>query len=214
MQIRGIRCEETPWAQGPGGIQRQYTVEEKGGAGLVPGPETGALSIDTWTFREWAALAGLGAEDAALFGRPAELTLQCGGWQSWSAGWELGSRETLPRSVRIIPELLKQTNRPGDLAPPAIPPRPEAPEAAPLEAPEQGRAQDWLAGHFITYLRAGDLYLCAASREGGASPPVSFRINRERQVVVAEVFCPGKVWRGGGAAGRNHPLLRAGILSL
>jgi alpha-galactosidase len=47
------------------------------------------------------------------------------------------------------------------------------------------------------YLRSGDRYLCIASREGGTLPPVSYRINREQKRIIAEVFCPGKVWKSG-----------------
>jgi alpha-galactosidase len=96
-------------------------------------------------------------------------------------------RESLPRKVRLIPELIKQTNREGDTA-----------AFSPEKAGPVGR--DWLTGHFICYIRAGDRYLCVASRDGGAHPPVSYRINRGKALILAEVFCPGKTWRTGETA--------------
>ena len=87
-------------------------------------------------------------------------------------------------------DLIKCTNREGDT------PRP-----------------GWTAGHFIMYFRAGDHYLCVASRDGGLLPPVSYRVApgkragaahpaagaSARAVILAEIFCPGKVWSPGDA---------------
>ncbi|GHT58207.1 hypothetical protein FACS1894109_12050 [Spirochaetia bacterium] len=117
-------------------------------------------------------------DHAEFFSR--SLYIQCGGWQSWSAGWELGAGETLPRQVLLLPELIKLTNRDGD-------------------RPKPG----WNAGHFIMYIRSGDMYICIASVEKSL-PPVSYRINGKQRLVNAEVFCPGKKWRPGEAIAELH----------
>ncbi|MFP3043893.1 alpha-galactosidase [Treponema primitia] len=146
--------------------------------------ETGdANEIDLWSLEDLFDLAGLDQADRAAFSDRDGIAVQCGGWQSWSAGWELSGKETLPKRVRLIPELLKLTNRPGD-----------------TKAPANRRGRNWLIGHFIMYLRAGDRYLCIASSEGDGLPPVTFRINREKALVSAEVYCPGKIWKEGETA--------------
>jgi alpha-galactosidase len=167
-------------------------------ATLVPGRKTGALAIGSWSFDELLGLTpgpapGLdrnrggvlksGAEVREAFGK-GPLFIHSGGWQSWSAGWELCPGETLPRRVLLLPDLIKLTNRDGD-------------------RPEPGG----ITGHFIVYLRCGETYLCLASMEGAGGnmlrpgeknlPPVSFRINRQKKRLSAELFCPGKKWRTG-----------------
>ncbi|MDR1219990.1 MAG: alpha-galactosidase [Treponema sp.] len=135
------------------------------------------MEIASWTYRELCAAAGLGEKEREPFIQNRDVLVYPGGWQSWSAGWELAADETLPRSVLLLRDLIKLTNRDGD-------------------APKRGE----IVGHFLMYLRSGDMYLCVASRTwtGGASgaplPPVTFRINRKKQRVVAELFCPGKRW--------------------
>jgi alpha-galactosidase len=181
----GIRRSEK---KGPGGTAFYFTAGS-GVEKLVPGTKTGALIIGSWTFDELFYLAGMDDHARAAF-REKPLFIHYGGWQSWSAGWELGKGETLPAKVRLIPDLIKCTNREGD--------RP-------------GRG--WITGHFIMYLRAGDCYLCVASLEGNAGgpagngeefwsgpanlPPVSYRINRRLKIAAAEVFCPGRKWLTG-----------------
>jgi alpha-galactosidase len=127
-------------------------------------------------------------------------------------------RETLPRKVRIIPELIKLTNREGD-------------------TPDWG----WLAGHFIMYIRSGAYYLCIASLEGGAVPeagylsgsgalfppaaliskgnsallpPVSYRISRGERRISAEIFCPGKIFKPGEALAEIAVFFAKGCFSL
>jgi alpha-galactosidase len=135
-------------------------------------------------------------KDRAAFVQTADLAFYCGGWQSWSAGWELGGRETLPRKVRLIPELIKLTNREGD-------------------CPQKG----WLAGHFSMYIRRGNTYLCIASKSqeslppAGPLPPVSFRINRKERLILAEVFCPGKTWAAGETLGELYIFFAQGYFA-
>ncbi|MDR1948140.1 MAG: alpha-galactosidase [Spirochaetaceae bacterium] len=187
------------------GTGLQYHAEKNNG--LLPDEESGALFIDSWSFEDLFDLCGMDEGDREAFGDSGALAIQCGGWQSWSAGWELAGRDTLPVKVRFIPELLKLTNREGDtlwFPPPAlVAPSPESgadPEKAGVPAVPDPSARhepaekDWLVGHFITYIRSGDRYLCIASREGGVLPPVSYHINRGRRRIIAEVFCPGKTW--------------------
>ena len=201
--IAGITRTDTPLAPGlrdaPGlrlrGFRQGRRLEYR-----FSGDQAADVSlIDGWTFEELFNLCGMDEADAAAFdgpargrlakGRPASgrtetLYTHCGGWQSWSAGWELGANERLPRKVALIPELLKQTNRDGDSALPF----------------QDARPTDWLTGHFIIYIRSGDRYLCLASRDGGRLPPVTYRINRSQRRVTAEVFCPGKVFYPGETA--------------
>jgi alpha-galactosidase len=195
--IAGISRTDTPLEPRPlqrgfrQGIRLEYRFSGDQGAGVS--------LIDGWTFEELFTLCGMDEADAAAFGRSAfshsafgrtdsdraeALYTHCGGWQSWSAGWELGPNERLPRKVALIPELLKQTNRDGDSALPF----------------EDSRPQDWLTGHFIIYIRSGDRYFCLASEDGGRLPPVTYRINRSLRRVTAEVFCPGKVFYPGETA--------------
>jgi alpha-galactosidase len=188
----------------PGGTRLRYRAAL---AGELPVPAGGVITLDALSFEDLFLLAGMGAEARAALGSPKDLFLQCGGWLSWSAGWELAPGETLPRKVRIIPELLKLTNREGDNGNPLgslNPPGSSNPLSSlnllgsgkPLEsigAEGSWGHGDWLTGHFIMYLRSGDGYLCVASREGGSLPPVSYHISRKRQGIMVEIFCPGWV---------------------
>ncbi|MDR0758959.1 MAG: alpha-galactosidase [Treponema sp.] len=195
-KITGINCREAPMSEGREGTLLRYTADKNGGETLAAGRNTGAVAIDVWTYEELADLTGINDTAKASFLNSRELAVQCGGWQSWSAGWELVGGETLPRTVRFIPDLLKLTNREGDSAEidtPLVFTDPAAPRIQPYLS--SGGEKDWLSGHFITYLRVGGRYLCIASRDGGTLPPVSFRINRERQIIIAEIFCPGKTWK-------------------
>jgi alpha-galactosidase len=194
----GIRRSEK---KRPGGITL-YFAAGSNGEHLVPEKKTGALVIGSWTFDELFTITGMDDQARSAF-REKPLFIHYGGWQSWSAGWELGKGETLPGKVRFIPDLIKCTNREGD--------RP-------------GRG--WITGHFIMYLRAGDFYLCIASPEENNGywaeedeksgqtpdklPPVSYRINRRLETVAAEVFCPGKVWRNGEAIAELRIFLARG----
>ncbi|MDR3146714.1 MAG: alpha-galactosidase [Treponema sp.] len=203
ITIAGINRSEKPLPADLRGRGLEYLAEKNNAApGLRPDGASGALLIDSWSFEELFDLSGMDREDRKAFEDAGTPVVQCGGWQSWSAGWELSGRETLPRKVRLIPDLLKMTNREGDtlLAPGLADPLaytdsgragvPAAQEAAWREPP----GKDWLAGHFIAYLRSGDRYLCIASKEGGTLPPVTYHINRGRRLIAAEVFCPGKSW--------------------
>jgi len=139
------------------------------------------FDIGDWTFEELFGMAGLSAEDRAAFAQE-PLAIHPGGWQSWSAGWELMGRERLPRKTALIPELIRLTNREGECPP----------------------GRDWITGHFIVYLRAGDRYLCIASAEGDGLAPVTFYIHRKKQRVRAEVFAPGKTLNGQNEFQRNE----------
>jgi alpha-galactosidase len=191
IKIAGINRLEKPLPADLRGMGLQYDAEKNNH--LCPGAESGALFIDSWSFEDLFELCVMEGEDRAAFTDSRSLAIQCGGWQSWSAGWELSGRETLPRKVRFIPDLLKMTNREGDtlLVPPSggVTEEPGSPAVRHLSA-----GRDWLPGHFIAYIRSGDRYLCIASKEGGSLPPVSYHINRGGRRIIAEIFCPGKSW--------------------
>ncbi|MFA6505176.1 MAG: glycoside hydrolase family 36 protein [Treponemataceae bacterium] len=127
---------------------------------------------------------------SALWNKRA-LFVQGGGWQSWSAGWELAWNETLPRRVLVVPELIKYTNRDGD-------------------DPKPGE----IVGHFISYLRVGDDYLCLASLDGGAHPPLSYRIDRRSKLLTIEVFSRGKEWKPGEVAAKLYVFHAVGFFAL
>jgi alpha-galactosidase len=172
-----------------GAFSEKRGFERSLGRGSRSGFTEMSIPVDLWTFDELAACAGMNAGDRAAFFSADGLAVQCGGWLSWSAGWELAKNESLPRRVLLLPLLRKLTNREGDDLMPEAPVPLEA-ETAP-ELPVEG----WISGHFIVYLRADDRYLCIASKDGGALPPASFRIHREARLVIAEVFCPDKTWK-------------------
>ncbi|MDR3337848.1 MAG: alpha-galactosidase [Treponema sp.] len=184
-KYQGIGFTGSPLIDCPAsGIRVVYHAEIDDSGQTGGPPESGFL--DLWTFQGLAGWSEMDGEGRAAFAKTRDLALQPGGWNSWSAGWELAFNDTLPRKVRLIPELLRQTNREGDLSP--------------MDLPEQDKdlpKRGWITGHFITYLRTGDRYLCIASRDGGGLPPVSYRIHRERELVVPELFCPGKFWKPG-----------------
>ncbi|MCL2381473.1 MAG: alpha-galactosidase [Treponema sp.] len=154
--------------------------------------ETPGLDAGGWAFDELLSLAGLQGEDRAAFAESGDLAVHPGGWQSWSAGWELIGRERLPRKVALIPELKKLTHRDG-------------------ETPPSGSG--WITGHFIVYLRAGDRYLCLASNEGDGLAPLTFYIHRERRQVRMEVFAPGKEWKAGETAAGLTVLYACGFFA-
>lgn len=123
----------------------------------------------------------------SLFLDPSRRYLQCGGWQSWSAGWELLGKEKLPGRVLLIPDLIKFTNRDAD-------------------SPGKNEA----VGHFIMYYRVDDYYLVLASIDGGLLPPLSWRINRLDGTVSAEVYSCGKKWVEDDAVAELHLFMAKG----
>lgn len=165
MEIIGIeRSEETAGTRTILRYEARRMEEDR----LESGGEEEAIVFDSLSFEELLDLIDAGEGLRAVFSDPKRLTIQPGGWQSWSAGWELAHRETLPRRVLVVPELIKFTNRDGD---------------------DHGKRE--IVGHFIMYLRSGDDYLCIASREGGELPPVTWRIDRSAGRVTMEAYFGG-----------------------
>jgi alpha-galactosidase len=154
-------------AEAAGGKRLRYTALDSGFQ------EEEAKVFDILSLDEIFSLLGTDADTARSFTVP-EKFLQSGGWQSWSAGWELAEGEALPRKVQVIPELLRLTSRDG-------------------ERPRGGET----VGHFIMYIRSGDYYLCLASLEGSGLPPVSYRVSPRHDRISAEVYAPGKTWTKG-----------------
>lgn len=153
-------------------VDLRYSVSSEGPDALGALTLGNALVIDSFSFDDLFDLVGASVKDRAAFSDG--IALQGGGWQSWSAGWELFGRRCLPRKVLVVPELIKLTNRDGDAPGPAE-----------------------VVGHFIMYLRAGENYLCLASREGGELPPVTWRVDRRGRRITAEVYASGKDWAAG-----------------
>ena len=162
MEIIGI--ERQIGSEGTIAVLR-YTARKLEEDGLESGGEGDALVFDSLSFDELLDLAEADDGLRAAFSDRGKLAVQSGGWQSWSAGWELVGRENLPRRVRVVPELIKFTNRDGD-------------EHAARE----------IIGHFVMYLRSGDDYLCLASKEGGELPPVTWRLDRRDGRITMETY--------------------------
>jgi alpha-galactosidase len=186
--LSGIRHTECSLADGVWGQKINYACNEP--TAIAVG--SFVLPIAEWSFDNLLDIAGVDEAQRTAFSKNENYYVQCGGWQSWSAGWELAADETLPKKTRIIPELIKLTNRDGDT---------------------DNLSQDELVGHFIMYIRAGDTYLCIASKEGGVLPPVSYRINRKERRIVAEVFCPGKQWKAGDSLAELYVFAAQGIFN-
>ncbi|MFQ3546760.1 MAG: glycoside hydrolase family 36 protein [Termitinemataceae bacterium] len=169
MDIHGISKTKQPLPQQTRGVRCTYSVSESSLHQTVPG-----LVIDALAFEELAHELSAPASFMKALQQPQKLAIHPGGWQSWSAGWELVGNERLPTKVHVIPELLKFTNRDGD-----------------------NPQKDIILGHFITYIRNGSTYLCLASREGGSLPPVTYRIHRKSRRITLEVFAENKIWQPG-----------------
>ncbi len=187
MEIIGIerRIEE----EGATAVLR-YTARKLEEEELESG-EDAVVVFDSLTFDDLLDL--IDADDAlrAAFADRRKLAIKPGGWQSWSAGWELVGRESLPRRVRVVPELIKFTNRDGD---------------------EHGKRE--IVGHFIMYLRSGDDYLCIASREGGALPPVTWRIDRMAGRVTMEAYAAPAAFADGDAVAEIRVFRTLGFFAL
>ncbi|MCX7949111.1 MAG: alpha-galactosidase [Treponemataceae bacterium] len=166
--IKRLMTKET----GPG--QKRYTFQYMATEAHTV-EEYGHL-VDSFSYEELASwlreLEGDGAAD--FFSNSRELVVHPGGWQSWSAGWELGPGEVLPRKVAVVPELIRFTNRDGD-------------------APARGE----IVGHWIVYFRRGSQYVVLASKEGSRFPPTTYRICPRARRVSIEIFARGKTWKAG-----------------
>ncbi|MCA1950875.1 MAG: alpha-galactosidase [Treponema sp.] len=175
MEINGIQRSIKSFNALEKGVLIQYIVsapEEIKEA--QNSDEQAALLIDSVTFEEAAQLAQANTAFVKALAKKSKLAIHPGGWQSWSAGWELVGNESLPRKVHVVPELLKFTNRDGD---------------------NPGKGE--ILGHFIMYIRSGSTYLCIASKEGGTLPPVTYRIDRKSGRISIEVFAQNKAWASG-----------------
>lgn len=154
---------------------------------------SGAMVFESIGFDELAELADPGGagplREALKTGRA--LFVQPGGWQAWSPGWEYGPGDPPPGPVRLIPSLNKYVSRDG-----------------------AGGGRRELVGHFIAYFRSGDAYLCVASAEGGALPPVSYRIDRRARRFCAEAYAEGKSWAGGETIARLRVFVVRGVFAL
>jgi alpha-galactosidase len=129
------------------------------------------------TFGELCDLAGVGAVERARFGNKKGRTIFSNGWQSWCFAGELAAGERVPRA-RIIPNVAVYCDGPG---------------------PREGRSE--VLSRFLTYIRAGEsrLVLVSVGNPARATPPVSFRVDRESLDIRAEVcaegarFAPGEL---------------------
>jgi len=195
MDIPGIARKYEPRTYDPAGGQGgvfTYTMADGEAGAVFPGSADGgsaplARLLDIFTVDELLETLSVSREDREALGNWRRGALQCGGWQSWSAGWELGPGEFLPRRVWVVPQLIRYTNREGDT--------PGAQESV---------------GHFIAYVRVGDRYLGLASREGKGLPPLTWRFDRRGGRISAEVYDRGKVWKKGECLAEVHIFLARG----
>jgi len=175
MEIHGIERHIKAYAQEQSTQTIRYSVGSPEAIRETQNnDENVALLIDYLSFEEAAQLAHGDDNFIKDLTKTDKLAIHPGGWQSWSAGWELVGSESLPRKVHVVPELIKFTNRDGD---------------------NPGKGE--LLGHFIMYIRSGTNYLCIASKEGGTLPPVTYRIDRKAGRISIEVFSSGKTWQAG-----------------
>ncbi|QQO09238.1 glycoside hydrolase family 36 protein [Breznakiella homolactica] len=174
MEILGIKKTAAKIDGGIPGTCLRYSADMQDGECLSCNTVPEGVVFDSFTLDDLLKTAAAGEEARTAFSRKEDLCIQPGGWQSWSAGWELGPGESLPGKVYVIPELIKLTNRQGDDPGP-----------------------DETAGHFIAYIRSGDWYLGIASKEGDGLAPVTYRINRKEARITAEIFAPGKTLNPG-----------------
>jgi len=182
MEIHGIKRYIEASEETAGLVTIRYSIsslEEFKEAQSID--EQTAFVIDSLSFVEAAQLVKGKTEFIEALKKTATLAIHPGGWQSWSAGWELVGNESLPHKVHVIPELLKFTNRDGD-------------------NPGKGK----ILGHFIMYIRSGSTYLCFASKEGGELPPITYRIDRKAGRISIEAFARGKTWLAGETISEIH----------
>lgn len=190
MEINGIQRSIRSFDKN--GVSIQYTVSVPEEIREVQNSdEQAALLIDSVTFEEAAQLAQAKDVFVKALAKKSKLAIHPGGWQSWSAGWELVGNESLPRKVHVVPELLKFTNRDGD---------------------NPGKGE--ILGHFIMYIRSGSTYLCIASREGGALPPVTYRIDRKSGRISIEAFAQNKAWVSGETIAELYVFTAEGFFDL
>ena len=134
----------------------------------------GATPLFAASFGELCDLAEVGAAARARFGDRKGRAIYSNGWQSWSFGGELAAGERIPRA-RIMPNIAVYCDGPG---------------------PHEGRRE--VLSRFLTWIRAGEgmLVLVSAGNPERATPPVSFRVDRESLGVRAETnargACPSK----------------------
>uniref|UniRef100_A0A7C3IHZ2 Alpha-galactosidase n=1 Tax=Gracilinema caldarium TaxID=215591 RepID=A0A7C3IHZ2_9SPIR len=192
MEIHGIKRHVETSTETAGLITIRYSIssmEELKEAQNID--EQTAIVIDSLSFIEAAQLVKGKPELTQALKKTAKLAIHPGGYQSWSAGWELVGNESLPRKVHVVPELLKFTNRDGD-------------------NPSKGE----ILGHFIMYIRSGSTYLCFASKEGGELPPITYRIDRQAGRISIEAFARGKTWKSDDTIAEIHLFIAEGFFQL
>jgi alpha-galactosidase len=131
--------------------------------------DEGATRLFDASFAELCDLAGAPkAEKVRIATDPGRLVIS-NGWQSWCFGGELAAREVVPRA-RIVPNIAVYCDGPGP-----------------------GEARGEVLSRFLTSLRSGDsrLILVSAGAPERATPPVSFRVDRQSLAISAEVCARG-----------------------
>lgn len=191
MEIQGIQRQIESTKEHPSIVQLSYSISSLEEFKETQNNDDLAILIDSIPFSEAAQLVQAKAQFNEALKKPKKLAIHPGGWQSWSAGWELVGNESLPRKVHVVPELLKFTNRDGD---------------------KPGKGE--ILGHYIMYIRSGSTYLCLASKEGGTLPPITYRIDRKGGRISIEAFARGKTWQPGEPIAELYVFIAEGFFQL
>lgn len=135
----------------------------------------GAAPLFEAGFSELCELAGTPSPAREAFADARGRTIFSNGWQSWCFGGELAAGERIPRA-RIVPNINVYTDGPG---------------------PREARGE--VLSRFLSFVRAGEGRLVVASvgSPERATPPVSFRIDRETLGLRAELGAEGARFAAG-----------------
>lgn len=103
--------------------------------------------------------------------------INIGGWQSWNPGMEVEpGKKQLPLKCKIIKPFNEYLKFPGS---------------------KIKETRNIVIGHFITYLRWNDFYLCFASAGNinNTLPPVQYVINRKKNLIQIQLCDINKNWK-------------------
>lgn len=103
--------------------------------------------------------------------------IHIGGWQSWNPGYEIPpEKKQLSLHCHIVKPFNRYLEMPGSLS---------------------KESKNIILGHFVTYLRWNNFYICFASTGNIQQilPPVQFIFNRNENTIGIELCDTGKYWK-------------------